>query len=194
MSGGKHASDEGFEFEFDGEKIKNIAIIVVIVVAILGVILGTIKMVNKMTNTKTEETSSANIEEDEVEEYPVLGKIVIDKIEVEQPILETVEEDALEQGVIKLYGDNLNQEGNFCIAGHNYDNIFKRLNELEVGDEIEIVDMDKQSTIYKVTQTASIEPTDLELLRKEAGKKQITLITCENASTKRFVVKAEIEK
>ena len=194
MSGGKHASDEGFEFELDGEKIKNIAIIVGILVIIVGVIFGTIKLINKMTNTKTEETSSADVEEPKTEKYPVLGKIVIDKIEVEQPILETVEEDALAQGVIKLYGDDLNQEGNFCIAGHNYDNIFKRLNELEVGDEIEIVDVDEQSTKYKVTQTASIEPTDLELLRKEAGKVQITLITCEDASTKRFVVKAEIQK
>lgn len=170
MSGGKHASDEEFEFDFDFEKIKNIAIIVVILAIIAGVIFGTVKLVNKMTDTKTEETSSADVEEKETEKYPVLGKIVIDKIEVEQPILETVEEDALEQGVIKLYGDDLNQEGNFCIAGHNYENIFKRLNELEIGDEIEIVDRDKQSTTYKVTQTASIEPTDLELLRKEAGK------------------------
>lgn len=170
MSGGKHASDEEFEFDFDFEKIKNIAIIVVILAIIAGVIFGTVKLVNKMTDTKTEETSSADVEEKETEKYPVLGKIVIDKIEVEQPIFETVEGDALEQGVIKLYGDDLNQEGNFCIAGHNYENIFKRLNELEIGDEIEIVDRDKQSTTYKVTQTASIEPTDLELLRKEAGK------------------------
>lgn len=174
MSGGKHASDEEFEFDFDFEKIKNIAIIVVILAIIAGVIFGTVKLVNKMTDTKTEEMSSTDVEEKETEieteKYPVLGKIVIDKIEVEQPIFETVEEDALEQGVIKLYGDDLNQEGNFCIAGHNYKNIFKCLNELEIGDEIEIVDRDKQSTTYKVTQTASIEPTDLELLRKEEGK------------------------
>lgn len=63
-----------------------------------------------------------------------------------------------------------------------------------MGDEFEIVDLDKQSTTYKVTEIASVDPTDLSLLRKEEGKTQITLITCEDYATKRCIVKAEIEK
>ena len=65
---------------------------------------------------------------------------------------------------------------------------------MEIGDELEILDKHKESTKYQITEIASIEPTDLNLLRKEAGKTQITLITCENYSTKRLVVKAEVKK
>lgn len=85
------------------------------------------------------------------------------------------------------------RSGNFCIAGHNYDSIFKRLDELEIGDEIQIVGEDEQTVTYKIKKIASVEPTDLNLLRKEEGKTQITLITCENYSTKRLIVKAEAE-
>lgn len=190
MGSGKHSSDE--EIEFDFGYVKNLMLIVVILAVIVGVIFGVYTLVHKMKETKAEPTSA---EEEVVEnEYEVLGKIKIDKIGVEQPILETVEEEALEKGVIKLYGEDLNQEGNFCIAGHNYENIFKKLDEMEIGDEIEIVDADQNSTQYKITEISSVEPTDLNLLRKEEGKTQITLITCENYSTKRLIVKAEMDK
>ncbi len=68
------------------------------------------------------------------------------------------------------------------------------MDELEIGDTFEIWNEDNQSFEYKITEIASIEPTDLSLLRKEEGKTQVTLITCENYSTKRLLVKADIEK
>ncbi len=86
------------------------------------------------------------------------------------------------------------KNGNFCIAGHNYDTIFKRLDELEIGDEFEILDKDNHSNQYRITEMLSIEPTDLTHLKPEEGKTQITLITCENYSTTRLLVKAEIQK
>lgn len=65
---------------------------------------------------------------------------------------------------------------------------------MEIGDEFEILDQAGQSTKYKITEISSIEPTDLSMLKKEDGKTQITLITCENYSTKRLAVKAEMDK
>ena len=190
MGNGKHSSDE--EVEFDFESVKNLMMIVIIVAIIVGVVFGVYTMIGKMKETKAEPTSAK--EEVDLTEYDVLGKIVIEKISIEQPILETVEEEALKKGVIKLYGGDLNKEGNFCIAGHNYENIFKRLDEMDQGDEIKIVDEQGNSTQYKITEISSVEPTDLNLLRKEEGKTQITLITCENYSTKRLIVKAEMDK
>ncbi len=191
MGSGKHSSDE--EIEFDFGYVKNLLLVVIILAVIVGVVFGIYTMVHKMKETKIESTS-AKEEEVDLAEYDVLGKIVIEKIGMEQPILETVEEKALEKGVIKLYGNDLNEEGNFCIAGHNYDNIFKKLDEMDMGDEIKIIDAEENSTIYKITEMVSVEPTDLNLLRKEEGKTQITLITCENYSTKRLIVKAEMDK
>ncbi len=191
MGSGKHSSDE--EVEFDFEYVKNLMIIVVIVAIIVGIVFGVYSLVNKMKETKVEPTS---VKEKGIaqSDYNVLGKIVIDKIKVEQPILDSVEEKAMENGVIKLYGGNLNEEGNFCIAGHNYENIFKNLDEMDLGNEIEIVDNEQNSTKYKITEISSVEPTDLNLLRKEEGKTQITLITCENYSMKRLIIKAEMDK
>ena len=37
----------------------------------------------------------------------------------------------------------------------------------------------------------SVEPDNLEVLIQNASKVEITLITCENGSTKRLVIKAE---
>ena len=85
------------------------------------------------------------------------------------------------------------RSGNFCIAGHNYDEIFKRLDELEIGNEFEIEDKHGQAVKYSITEIASVEPTDLTLLKKQSGKTCVTLITCENYSTKRLIVKAEMK-
>lgn len=65
---------------------------------------------------------------------------------------------------------------------------------MEVGDKFEIIDKNEKVTSYKITEIASVEPTDLTLLKKQDGKTQMTLITCENYSTKRLVVKAEMDK
>lgn len=114
MAGGKHASEEEFEFHFDfeWEKIRNILLIVIILAVIVGVVWGIYHLVDKMQGTKTEKTS-AGINVLEEPEYHVLGKLLIPKIEVEQPILDSSEEEALEKGVIKLYGDTLNKERKF---------------------------------------------------------------------------------
>lgn len=110
MGSGRHASDE--EFEFDFGYVKNLLVIGVILAVIAGVIFGVYQFVHKMKETKTEQTSA----EEEVVipgEYEVLANIKIEKIGIEQPIFDTVEEKALEKGVIKLYGDSINQERKF---------------------------------------------------------------------------------
>lgn len=116
MSGGKHASDEEFEFEFDFGWIRNIVIVVAILAVIAGVVFGVYKAVGKLKDAQTEKTS-AEVEQGETRtetnQYAVLGKILIDKIDVGQPILDSVDDEALEQGVIKLYGGEINQEREF---------------------------------------------------------------------------------
>lgn len=189
MGNGRHASDEEFEFNFAYVKYGLIGVAILIV--IVGVVFGAYSLLSKMKEEKVQETSAKNEEVLPETKYDVLGKIKIDKINVEQEILDSTEEEALENGVIKLYGDKLNEPGNFCIAGHNEENIFQRLEEMEIEDEIEIIDENEESVKYIITEIASVEPTDLSLLRTEPEKTQITLITCENYSTQRLIIKAE---
>ena len=128
---------------------------------------------------------------DEHQGYDVLGKIIIEELEVEQYILDSKEDKALENGVIRLCGGSLNNYGNFCIAGHNKPGVFDKLSEMEVGDLFTVIEPDLKETKYKITEIYSVEATDLKCLLQDDEKIEITLITCENASTTRLVVKAE---
>ena len=128
----------------------------------------------------------------ELEGYSVLGKVKIENLGIDTYILDSVEADALKLASGKLIGNELNEEGNFCIIGHNYDDIFLKLLEIEKSEEIIIVDRDENETKYKVVDVKTIEPDELDVLLDVDGKTQITLITCENTASTRLVVVAEM--
>lgn len=189
MGSGRHASYEEIDVEFSWSRVPKFVWIIVILLIIVGIVLF-VKLNKK--EEKEAEPVAASTSEVQNEKYTTLGKIKIDKIEVEQSILDTREDEALEKGVIKLYGGNLNEEGNFCIAGHNYDNIFGRLNEMETGDEFQIINPQNQESTYQIVDITTVEPTHLEVLKPQENSTQITLITCENLSTQRLIVTAEL--
>ena len=176
------------------------AVKILIVVTAIVVIIGGIFVVRKIFSPKPEEHKEEQTEvvekkmESSIEGYKVLGKIKIDKIEVEQYILDSTDEKALKAGVGKLNGGSLNQIGNFAIVGHNFDKFFKRLPELRVGDTIVIIDKNMKETSYNVTDINEVDPDDLTPLLTQVGKTEITLITCQDGATKRFIIKAEKTK
>ncbi len=201
MGSGKHASEStsSFDFSIFSKIKKSISFLkVLIIFTVLFVIVGgafAIKMFidNKNVQPPNVEQVSAVVPtlEEQYEGFEVLGKIKINKINIEQYILNSLDTTALEKGVTKLYGGNLNDYGNFCIAGHNYENIFQKLNELIVGDTFIIIDKNLEETEYEITEIISVEPDDLTCLLPNEEKIEITLITCENVSTTRLVVKAQ---
>lgn len=208
MARGKHSSDSGYSFESKYEQEidygyeeevfftkKKIIIIVAIIAIILITVLAVCFISSKEENEVIEEPNTVVQEEQNMIEtvagYDVLGKIVIDDINVEQYILDSTESTALEKGVGKLYGGTLNNYGNFCIAGHNYENIFQKLSEMKVGDNFIIIDTDLKETTYQIKEIYSAEPDDLKCLLQNDEKVEITLVTCENGATTRLIVKAE---
>ena len=202
MARGKHSlhsynsTYEDYEDE-EMEKRKIILIIGVVVAVVAIVAFGIICVKN--ANENKENIANNTVDSSAIEEtmiatyegYNVLGKIAIEKIGVEQYILDSKEDDALEAGVIKLYGGTLNNYGNFCIAGHNKTGIFERLNEMEVEDTFKIIEPNLTETTYRITEIYSAEADDLRSLLQDDEKIEITLITCENGSTTRLIVKAE---
>lgn len=76
----------------------------------------------------------------------ILGVIQIDKINLRYPILARTTDDFLDIAPCKFYGNELNGYGNFCIAGHNYDNdeLFSNLYKLEIGDIINIYELNRK--------------------------------------------------
>lgn len=126
--------------------------------------------------------------------YSVIGRIKIDKIDIDYPVLDKTTQETLNISITLFYGRGINQPGNVILAGHNYKNgqLFGRLKELRQGDKFELYNAAGQMNQYKVYKTYLVEPTDLEPLSQNTdGKKIVTLITCANHSKQRLIVKAE---
>ena len=188
-------SDNSYYEEYDDEpRVSKIKIICCIVIVLVIVGIAFFVSRNKketIENVVEENTVNLNQLASTYENYLVLGKIKIDSIGVEQYILDSKEEEALKHGVVKLYGSSLNNYDNLCLAGHNFENIFGKLNELDKGDTIILVDKDLSETEYIVKEILSVDPTDLTVLLPREETVELTLITCESASTERLVIKAE---
>lgn len=75
----------------------------------------------------------------------ILGIIQIDKINLRYPILSKTTDEFLKISPCKFSGNNLNDYGNFCIAGHNYDNgdFFSDINTLKIDDIITIYNLNR---------------------------------------------------
>ncbi len=178
------------EKEFNFKKLF-IIVLIIILIAVAG-FMGYRYFTSRETEDKTEPAEPVqNKMIEEIEGYKVLGKIVIEDQNIEQYILDSNEDKALENGVTKLYGGSLNNYGNFCIVGHNKEGMFANLANLQVGDEFKIVDKYLEETTYEVTEIYKTEPEGLKCLMQDESKVEITLITCEDGSTSRLIVKAE---
>lgn len=129
----------------------------------------------------------------ELKGYKVIGKIEIPKIGLNTYILSETNKKSLKISVTKLYGPEINQIGNFCIAGHNYANMkmFGGIKKLEIEDEIELTDTFDRKVKYKVYQTYKTDPKDTTCLSQDTeGEKELTLITCTAGAIQRVIVKA----
>ena len=211
MARGKHSADGGLFFCEREKKIESVynddyylddsapkaRIIISIILIILIICIGFFitKKYYFGNENKANEVVAENVVENNMldiyESFKVLGKIKIDKLGVEEYILDSKSEDALKKGVIKLYGTSLNNYGNLCLAGHNTEKIFGRLQELNVGDSIILIDKDLSETIYEVKESLTVEPDNLTELLQNDEKVELTLITCKDGSTERLIIKAE---
>lgn len=126
-------------------------------------------------------------------EAKVIGVIKIDKLGIEYPILSETTNELLKIAPCKFFGPDANKVGNLCIAGHNFNDkrFFSQLHLLNVGDIISIYAPANVCVLYKVYDMYEIEKNDMECTSQNTnGKKEITLITCNNINKKRFIVKA----
>lgn len=126
-------------------------------------------------------------------EYEYIGRIVIPKIGVNYPILSETSVELLKVAPCKFHGGNPNEVGNLCIAGHNYrrkNRFFSDLDELVVGDIVEITDLSERTIQYEIYDIHSVVPEDRsDTTQITNGKKEVTLITCTDDSKQRIIVK-----
>ena len=120
-----------------------------------------------------------------MEDYKIIGKLEIPKIDLKTNILDETTKRSLEIAVAKLYTTNgLNKPGNTVIYGHNYRNalFFSRNDELEKGDKIYITDEEGYRLKYTIYDKFRTSSTDTSFYVKTSemtgGKAEVTLSTC----------------
>lgn len=149
---------------------------------------------NKNSNDKENDEKKIFSIDKIKEDNNILGKIKIEKIGVEAPIM-----DGTDQSVLKVsvghFQNTSYWNGNVALASHNrgsYAHYFGKINKLKVGDEIKY--QTKLGTrIYSVSEIEHISEDDLSVL-ENTNDNTITLITCiKDDASSRLCVKG-IEK
>lgn len=131
--------------------------------------------------------------------YTTVAVIEIPKLNIIYPVIysndtsDKTTEELLKISVVKYWGPNANEQGNFCIVGHNYHNkrFFSKASTLKDGDIIYITDTNNKTLEYKVYDNYVVEPDDLKCTSQLTnGKTDITLITCTMTGKQRTIIKA----
>jgi sortase A len=141
-----------------------------------------------------DEDETSNVSADASTSTFVIGMIEIKKINVMYPILSKVTDELLEIAPCKFYGPNPNEVGNLCIAGHNTNDsrFFSKIPSLIRGDVISVYDGDGNKQDYQVSSYYSVKPDDVSITSQDTNnRKIITLITCTNINSDRYIVVAE---
>lgn len=127
----------------------------------------------------------------------VMGIVSIPKIDVDLMFVEGVTKQALKFAVGHMPGTAMPGEvGNCALAGHRsytFGEYFNRLDEVEVGDEIQIT-RGKETYTYKVYESFLVEPTEVWVTEPIENKKIVTLITCHPVvkATHRLIVRGRL--
>lgn len=148
---------------------------------------------NSDNSSIPKQTIQRKVKTAQVTGYEVYGKIKIDKIGIEYPIIEYKNSDALWRSICKISNNNVDGTGNLCLAGHNMRNLsmFGNLRKLTIGDKVKITNLYGEEFTYEVFEKVYIDPNQTEVL-KNTDEAIVTLITCNDASNKRLIVKGKL--
>jgi len=177
-------------------KISITILILLVLVLVCVFIYDSIK--GKKKNNEIEKVISEfhqNMENEnntEIEGKTIIGTIKINKTLVEYPIITYENLNSLNIAICKYIGPEINTIGNLCLLGHNMRSgmFFSNLYKLENGDTVELINTNGNTVEYIVYDKFYITPIEGEVLdQTNKNYKELTLITCNDISTKRLVIK-----
>ena len=152
------------------------------------------KTSNTIQNTQTQAKSYTA---KDGKNYNYIGRVVIPKIGVDYAILDHWSDELLRVSICKFHGSNPNEVGNLCLVGHNWRNkrFFSKVPTLEMGDLVEITDLNEVTIEYEVYDIHTVDPNNVDdTTQKTNGRKEVTLITCTDDSSQRVIVKCKEKK
>lgn len=127
-----------------------------------------------------------------VDKLPVIGSIVIPKVQLQLPILKGVGRSALAVGAGTMKPTQQLGEGNYALASHYFkgkDILFGPLYRTQIGDAIYLTDLTNIYE-YKLSVKNIIEATDVYVIEDTANT-LLTLITCTEDGKQRLMVQAD---
>lgn len=138
----------------------------------------------KTTDSKAENTVSVP--------EGAIGIVEIESLDLRYPIFEGAGNIQLNEGIGHLTDTaELLSAGNCVLAGHNGSRrgvFFTNLSRIETGDEVKITNQEKRTHTYLVESTYIAGPYDATVTG-ESSEERLTLFTCANKGTQRFVVR-----
>ena len=148
-------------------------------------------------DVEEEQTSISKEDEAILEEGGVIGIIEIPSIDIRYPVMEGTGSAVLNAGIGHIPETaGIGESGNCVLCGHNgsrYGTFFTPLNQISIGDVVTIIDKKGQAHIYEVTETEVVNPYDNSIKTQGEGK-ELTLFTCSQKGTMRFVVKCRYKE
>ena len=145
--------------------------------------------------TICEEEEQTSISEEDAaifSEGDVIAILEIASLGIRYPVVEGVSADALNTAIGHLPETaEIGQSGNCVLAGHNgsrHGEFFTHLNEINKGDEVTLMNADGEVLNYEVTDFYVVGPYD-NSIKDQGEKEELTLFTCAEKGSKRFVVK-----
>lgn len=153
------------------------------------------KQKDETESEKTEEEGKASISEADAAifaEGDVIAILEIESLDISYPVVEGCSSSDLNRAIghmseTAMVGEN----GNCVLCGHNgsrYGEFFTKLNQIEAGDEVTLFDRDGVLHSYKVAECFVVSSYD-NSIKTQSGEEELTLFTCAERGTKRFVVK-----
>jgi len=135
--------------------------------------------------------------------YPVrpkpneqIGELEIPRLRVKLPIIEGADPEQLAKGVGHFRNSYLPGENNFCLLSGHRDTVFRRMGEIQKGDEI-IAHTSAGRFVYRVESMKIVDADDTSVIHPTA-KPILALSTCYpfnfiGPAPKRYVIFCSLE-
>ncbi|MCI8748277.1 MAG: class D sortase [Lachnospiraceae bacterium] len=138
-----------------------------------------------------------NTEKISSKETQTQGKIIaileIPSLGLKYPVFEGTDTEQLREGIGHMAGTaRVFGKGNCVLAGHNGSSrgiYFTNLCSISTGAEVKLTNSKKKTHTYKVAETKTVYPYDDSYVAGQTEDETLTLFTCAENGSKRFVVK-----
>lgn len=156
-----------------------------------------IRIYSNLSSINTETDSSSSKNNITSDKQNILGTISIPKLNIQYPVFSNFDNELLKISPCRFFGPNFGENGNICIAGHNYDNnkFFSNIAFLTVNDEIHLSNSSNKVFYYYINKIYEVKSDDLSpIYSYDNSKKQLTLVTCNNRNNNRIIVISYIKQ